>query len=151
MRQEIISMEREIACEKVIVDEVTVTVLPPQRFKFAVPVIYNWFKVIPYKDGLIHYDRIKTILYFKKDGFIELYVRTNHSPADLTEMGYPILKSPADILGDTIVYGCTLFAKYKHDYHFVDFIINNMNRFFRDMPNYTALAVHIHTPEDLKW
>ncbi len=131
---------------------ITITPPPSQKFTFTPPG-YHWFKIIPYEDGVIPYDKINTILYFKRDKFIECYVRTNNAPSDLVEMGYAIPKSPVDIvgiLGESRVFCCTLFAKRKHDYYFVDFIINDTNRFFRSMPNCTALAVYLHTPENLK-
>jgi hypothetical protein len=146
MREEVVpTVESKLSGEKSVDKFTIISSPPPKKYRLTVPPGYNWFKIIPYEDGIIPYDKVRTILYFKKSGLIECYVRTNNAPSDLMhEMGYPIPKSPVNLLGgNTIVYGCTLLPENKHDALFVDLLVNNMNRKFHSMPDHSAVAIYI--------
>ena len=151
MRQDVVMLEKEVVSERDFVDRITIiTSPPPQKYEKITPPGYHWFKIIPYEDGIIPYDMTDTILYFKRDGLIECYVRTNHAPQDLAEMGYAIPMSPVDIFGDLKVFCSTLTAEHKHDYYLIDFVVSDTYRLFKAMPNYTGLAIYLHAPPELK-
>ena len=151
MKQEVVStVESKLSGEEAVDKFTIISSPPPQKYRLTVPPGYNWFKIIPYEDGIMPYDKVRTILYFKKNGLIEFYVRTNNAPSDLMEeMGYPIPKSPVNLLGsNTIVHGYTLLPEKKHEALFADLIVKNMNRKFHSMPDHSAVAIYIEEIDD---
>ena len=69
----------------------------------------HWFRVIPYDDGFIPYDKVDTILYYKENAEIKMYVRTFNTPAELTDLGYLYLESPEIILGNKPVFYSSVY------------------------------------------
>jgi len=110
----------------------------------------HWFRVIPYDDGVIPYDKVDTILYYKENAEIKMYVKTFNTPAELTDLGYLYLESPEIILGNQPVFYSSIYPKYEDEPLFFDFYIKNP--IFSNMPNHSSIAFYIeHTnPHDLK-
>ncbi len=108
----------------------------------------HWFRVIPYNDGFIPYDKTEVVLYYKENAEIKMYVRTFNVPAEFTCLGYLYHESPEEILGNQPVFYCSFHPQYKHEPLFFDLQVDNT--IFSNMPNHSSIVFCIKRVTDLE-